>query len=423
LNENKENNNILAKMSFEIKRETGFKNSKKINIPETKELYFKITDYPEEIIIKPSDAFLEKNSIPNTFFSIVENSHEGIVIFKEDFTILYINNKFCEIFQTEPNVFLYHDFRKFLSGQMSEIISKKIETIKFSSNSLSNYRLKIEQKNGNFLFLEVNLIFLSDPEGQNLIVGQLLDYTGKKSVEDELLKAKEKAEEADKLKSEFLAQISHEIRTPINTLMSFAELIGNELDSVVSDDLRTGFEMMQRAGKRIIRTTDMILNMSEIHLGIYEPNLCQIDLFNDVIKVLCDEFKIIAKEKHLSFSINRATQISEIIGDEFTLMQIFRSLLDNAFKFTFFGKVEINIFKLNGEQLTVEVRDTGIGISNEYLPNLFNTFSQEEQGYTRKFDGTGLGLALVKQYCKINNAKIEVESKKGFGSNFRVIFN
>ncbi len=410
-------------MAFETTNKNNFQNPDKYSLKNQQELYFKISDYPKEIIKSKANELFEQECISDIFYSVVENSHEGILIFRDNYTILYVNRKFSNIFQAKSEDILNRDFRSCFPGELSNFIIKKIESVKFSSNNSLSYKLNIEQKNGKVLHLDVKLTFLKDLKNKKIIVLHLLDLTDKIHVEKELISAKEKAEKADKLKSEFLAQISHEIRTPINTLMSFAELIENELESVISNDLKTGFDIMQRSGKRIIRTTDLILNMSEMHLGIYEPNLRQIDLFKNVLKVLYEEFKIIAKEKHLSFSVNKTTSDLKVLGDEFTIMQIFRNLIDNAFKYTFFGRVEINLFRTNNEKLTVEVRDTGIGISSEFLPNLFATFSQEEQGYTRKFDGTGLGLALVKQYCKINNAEIEVESKKGIGSTFRVIFN
>jgi signal transduction histidine kinase len=108
-------------------------------------------------------------------------------------------------------------------------------------------------------------------------------------------------------------------------------------------------------------------------------------------------------------------------ADEYTITQIFDNLLGNAVKYTLEGEIEINV-KRNKRSIRIEISDTGIGISKEYLPNLFQPFTQEEQGYTRKFEGTGLGLALVKKYCDLNNAEIECESEKGKGTMFRITF-
>lgn len=98
-------------------------------------------------------------------------------------------------------------------------------------------------------------------------------------------------------------------------------------------------------------------------------------------------------------------------------------MIDNALKYTLEGHVEIQINRNTKGNLVVEIIDTGIGISEEYLDKIFEIFTQEESGYSRKFEGTGLGLSLVRQYAKLNNAEVFVESKKGEGSKFSVVFN
>ncbi|MFA3784040.1 ATP-binding protein [Melioribacteraceae bacterium 4301-Me] len=115
------------------------------------------------------------------------------------------------------------------------------------------------------------------------------------------------------------------------------------------------------------------------------------------------------------------------LADEYSVFQIFHNLIHNAIKYTNEGEIEVNAKRDENNNLIVEVRDTGIGIAcecttscKEYLPRLFQPFSQEEQGYTRKYEGNGLGLALVKRYCEINKAAIEVNSTKGKGTTFKL---
>jgi signal transduction histidine kinase len=110
-------------------------------------------------------------------------------------------------------------------------------------------------------------------------------------------------------------------------------------------------------------------------------------------------------------------------ADEYSVNQIFDNLINNAVKYTKEGEVKVKVDSFQNGQVVVDVSDTGIGISEEFLPNLFQPFIQEEQGYTRKYEGNGLGLALVKRYCDMNNAEIQVFSRKGEGTTFRVIFS
>ena len=249
------------------------------------------------------------------------------------------------------------------------------------------------------------------------------DITHLKEVEIELIRAKENAEKADKLKDEFLAQMSHEIRTPINAILSFAGLLKDELVDKIDDDLKISFAVMERAGKRIIRTIDLVLNMAEMKTGYFKPSFEKIDVNTRITEVIEYDFKQTAKDKNLYLNFTYHSISNFVVADEYTFDEIIKNLIDNALKYTFFGGVEVNVYDSANNTLAVEVKDSGIGISSEYLPQLFDPFSQEEQGYTRKFEGNGLGLALIKKYTDINGAKIQVDSKKGEGSKFVVYFN
>ena len=245
----------------------------------------------------------------------------------------------------------------------------------------------------------------------------------RKYFEEELLKAKLKAEESDKLKSQFLAQMSHEIRSPINTILSFTSLIENDIKGKITEELANSFNIIKSAGDRLIRTIDLILNMSEIQTGSYEYSPRKADIYSDILLNLINEAKASVKNKKIKFHVKKTTDDTIRIVDSYTVSQIFVNLLDNAFKYTKEGEIELKINLTKKGKLEISVSDTGIGIAPEYIPKLFNPFSQEEQGYTRSFEGNGLGLALVKNYCEMNNADIKVKSKKGVGTTFTVIFN
>lgn len=248
------------------------------------------------------------------------------------------------------------------------------------------------------------------------------DITEKILAENELVSAKNRAEHSDQLKSEFLAQMSHEIRTPINTILSYSSMIRGELEFEVPEDLKYGFESISKAGRRITRTVDLLINMSEIQVGSYQPKFEQIDLCNDVLKKVFNEFKVDADEKGLNFEIKNDCESTLIFCDSHSVEQIISNLIDNAIKYTQEGSVELILNKSLSNNLLLEVRDTGIGISEEYQANVFDIFTQEDQGYTRKYEGNGLGLALVKKYCEINEIKINLLSKKGKGSTFTLEF-
>ena len=248
------------------------------------------------------------------------------------------------------------------------------------------------------------------------------DITEQIKARDELIEAKEKAEKSEKLKGEFLAQMSHEIRSPIHTILSFTQLLESELNDKIEGELRESFTAIRNAGQRVVRTIDLILNMSQIQTNSLETHFRNINLTKEILEPLYQEYYQTAKARGLKLEFIKDTDDVNVEGDEYTLNQIIANLLNNAIKYTEKGEITLRVFRTETNLLAVEVTDTGIGISEEYLPKIFDSFTQEEQGYTRQYDGNGLGLALVKRYCQINNADIFVESEKWKGSTFRVVF-
>ncbi|MEI7813063.1 MAG: GAF domain-containing sensor histidine kinase [Ignavibacteria bacterium] len=242
------------------------------------------------------------------------------------------------------------------------------------------------------------------------------------SFEKELIIAKDEAEKSDRLKTEFLAQMSHEIRTPVNSILCFTSLLENELIDKIPEELKSCFTAIDNGSRRLIRTIDMILNMSQFQSDSYEANYRNINLTNMFFEKMIEEFHPIARTKNLKLCLLKQTTDAVIYADTYTLEQIFINLIDNAIKFTVSGEINIIVYRGVNSEICVDVKDTGLGISRDYLSGLFTPFTQEEMGYTRKFEGNGLGLALVKKYLEINRAKIFVNSEKNVGTTFSIIF-
>lgn len=237
----------------------------------------------------------------------------------------------------------------------------------------------------------------------------------------EIIEAKEEAEKANRVKTEFLAQISHEIRTPINTILGFTNLIKSKSNGSKDEEVKEFFGLISSASKRLIRTIDLILNMAEIQTESFKPAKRNFDLYYNVFQTLLNEYKLAANEKGLLLSVENKLNNNIIYADEYTVNQIFANLINNAIKYTEQGNINISLFN-ELDRVVINIEDTGIGISKSYLKNIFTPFSQEYKGYTRKYDGNGLGLALVKRYCEINNADIEIQSEKSIGTKVTVSF-
>ena len=345
------------------------------------------------IIKQPGSKILACNPVVKEIFGFTRNELIG-----ESADLLHLNDEYYEKF--------------------NGIIERGLQ-----GNNYFQFEYKMKRKNGNIIVTENTVTTLFEDKGwQEGVVSVVKDITQRKAAEVNLIKAKKLAEQSDRLKSEFLAQMSHEIRTPVNAILSFASLLREDLEDKVNEDLKTSFDIMNRAGSRIIRTVDLILNMSEIQTGTYDYIPKKFDLYNDLLESIYLTFKPKAKEKGIDLILEKETENCEITADEYTVGQIFDNLVDNAIKFTKKGSVKVRVLLNDDEELTVEVIDTGVGIRQEYLPEIFLPFTQEEQGYTRKFEGSGLGLALVKKYCDLNKATLLVESEKDKGAKFTIIF-
>ena len=162
--------------------------------------------------------------------------------------------------------------------------------------------------------------------------------------------------------------------------------------------------------------------MSQIHTGGYEARFEKINIVS-ILQIILSEYESMAEEKGLKlFLTNQLEEIVIVQCDHYSISQVFINLIDNSIKYTKEGSVEIKIYKNENDDICVDIKDTGKGMSNDYINNLFVPFTQEDVGYSRRFDGTGLGLAIVKNFADLNNAKIRLSSQQNVGTTFTIVF-
>lgn len=248
------------------------------------------------------------------------------------------------------------------------------------------------------------------------------DITELKLTEQDLKEALVKAEESKKMKEFFLAQISHEIRSPLNVIVGYSDLLSEELKDSERADLVSILKSVKNNSKRLYRTFDLLLNMSQIHTGRYDARFEKVNI-HALLNTIYAEYNSLAEEKGLSLVLTNSSKEDVVVYcDHYSIAQVFVNLIDNAIKYTKKGSVEVKIYK-EGNDVYVDIADTGKGMSKEFIDRLFIPFTQEEMGYTRRFDGTGLGLAIANSFAALNNAKIRVSSEQEVGSTFTVILN
>jgi PAS domain S-box-containing protein len=369
---------------------------------------------------KKAEISLQKSE--EQFRTVFQNAPIGIVIISTDGKILSVNKSFCETIGFDKDEVMGVPIKYLFDKNDLEGFSDTTTNLYDNPIADINSEKQLLRKEGKEINVIVKSVSVLGENGKvKHYVMQVLDISEIKRVQLELVEALNKAEESDRLKTAFLAQMSHEIRTPLNVILTSIPLLADEI-SEKDEELKIILDSVKSAGKRLQRTIDMILNMSSVQSGNYKPTFEKFDLLIDLNKMI-NELKSLSDDKGLTLKFTHQNSNAFIHADRYTVNQVFQNLINNAIKYTLKGYVEVYVKNTDDEKIKVEIRDSGIGMSEDYLHKLFMPFSQEDVGYKREFEGNGLGLALVKKYIELNHADVKVESEKNIGSVFTVTFN
>jgi CheY-like chemotaxis protein/anti-sigma regulatory factor (Ser/Thr protein kinase) len=222
--------------------------------------------------------------------------------------------------------------------------------------------------------------------------------------------------EAVRLKTQFLGNMSHELRTPLNSIIGFSELLMDGLVGELSKKQGHYMKIIHSSGVHLLRLINDVLDFSKLEAGMLEVFNEPADL-GEVVEDVLRAYNVVAERKGLDIHVEIPADMPPILTDRRKLTQIIDNLLSNSVKFTDQGRVELAA-KRKGGMLEVTVTDTGIGIEPQELPYIFDPFHQVDASTTRRYEGTGLGLALVKKLLQIQKGTIEVQSSPAQGSSF-----
>lgn len=351
----------------------------------------------------------------------VIQSPTSIIITDLKGNIEYVNPKVCETTGYSKEELIGKNPRIFSSQELSKDSYRILwETINSGKEWRGEFHNK--KKNGE-LFWEYASIspIINKSELITHFLAVKENITERKNLELGLIEAKEKAEAASELKDAFIANISHEIRTPLNGVLGMTSIIKDVFSQYITPKEEQYFVAINRSSRRIIRTIDMILNFSRLQVGDLksDPRIVNLD---ELLNELYMEFNIPAQQKGLVLTFENKIGEVQIQSDTYCLNQVIANLVDNAIKYTITGSIKIILYRDHENKIKIDVEDTGIGISEDYMDQLFQPYTQEEIGYTRAYDGVGLGLSLVKKFLNLIEAEISVKSKKEVGSIFTIIF-
>jgi PAS domain S-box-containing protein len=289
----------------------------------------------------------------------------------------------------------------------------------------SRVTYRVRHRDGSIRWLQEHATPRTDATGLVAVNGMLSDVSEQKAAEIVLMQAKKEAEQSDRSKTAFIATMSHEIRTPLGAVNGFAQLLERELDEFeeeLSRDLpapvREFVTAISERSQKLLALVHDLFELSNIEMGKASLQLAEHDAAT-LVATSVERFRTEAEEKGLVLRNHEAAVASKVKVDSKRFAQVLDNLLSNAVKFTDRGTVDVACHH-EDHHLVIEVRDTGIGIAEENLERMFEPFSQEEDWRNRRFEGTGLGLALAGRLTGIMGGRIEADSEKGIGSVFRV---
>ncbi len=256
-----------------------------------------------------------------------------------------------------------------------------------------------------------------------LLVLAMEDVTARRRAEEEVAKAKEAAETANKTKSLFLANMSHELRTPLNAILGYSEMLQEEaLEQNLAEEFNADLQKINGAGKHLLTLINDILDLSKIEAGKMQLFLESFDLANLIEEVSAIIRPAVQKNSN-QLMVECAADLGMMHADQVKVRQVLFNLLSNAVKFTQAGEIRLEVDRRlmdGGEWIVFRVNDTGIGLSADQILKLFQDFSQADTSTTRKFGGTGLGLALSRRFCQMMGGDVTVRSAPGQGSVFTI---
>ncbi|RZT00378.1 PAS domain-containing hybrid sensor histidine kinase/response regulator [Aquimarina brevivitae] len=355
--------------------------------------------------------------------TVLETAMDGTILAKSDGTVLNWNNQAENILKVKRSETIGESIYSFVPRKLREELRTSFEDyIAYGEGQLINRRVEtaVNLRDGSIVYVELTIVPIKVKD-DFLFNAFFRDITNKKLIDNEIREAKVMAEKSAKAKSIFLSNMSHEIRTPLNVILGLTGILQKSGFNNPEVD-RKNLDGIQFSAENLLVLINDILDFSKIEAG--KITLHQADFnIHELLKNVSRGFRIKAEEKGLSYELSISDNIPKfIVGDQLRLNQILTNLLGNAIKFTQKGSVAINasVALDDKEELKLRftVKDTGIGIPEDKLTQIFKSFYQVHKPGKTKIEGTGLGLSISKKLIELQGGTLEVSSTLGGGSQF-----
>ena len=390
-------------------------------------LEYRITKLSDNTILVVANDISQKKDAENNlsqyrdFLETVLSSIDvGVIVtIPESRIIVEVNKTAEELFGYSKQEFIGKTTEFLYPGKIANRNSYDIGLLQLEKKGYLKFENIYRKKDGTEFISEIFSKPIYKDGKIKYFVTVIRDISKQKESESELITAKEKAEEMSKLKSNFLANMSHELRTPMNGILGFSYLISQEVEN---KEIKEMADLINQNGKRLMETLNLILDLSRIEADKLDLNLSNTDLVR-VIRDIVKFFELAAKNKNISIDFAYSKKNLEIRTDERVFTEIINNLVNNAVKYTNKGGISVKLYDdvIDGRKyIFIKVIDTGIGIPPEAQSFIFDEFRQVSEGYSRSFEGSGLGLTITKNFIKKLGGEISVKSEPGKGSEFTV---
>lgn len=350
------------------------------------------------------------------FRSLIENALDLITVLDEAMTIRYESPSIERILGYESDELIGLKVLDFMHPDDVPVVLETMAEVLAKQGVPQTLTCRFRHRDGSWRILgAIGQVVVDDEENLRIIVNSR-DITEQEQARIALIEAKEKAEEMNRLKNAFLTNISHEIRTPLAAILGFSDLVATE----VPQSQRQSIQQIRISGERLLNTLNSVLDLSMLEAGTLALDREVLDVPAEVRQTV-QLLQPLARKKGLDLHVQLPASKVEALLDRACLDRILNNLIGNAIKFTEQGRVTVTVRTVE-ERLDIEVSDTGIGISEAFMPRLFEAFKQESTGLARSHEGTGLGLTITKKLVSLMEGEITVESQKDAGSRFTVAF-
>lgn len=340
------------------------------------------------------------------FRRLAEATLEGIALHEADGEIVDANASLAQMLERDREALIGEDITEVLAPASS------VEPAQLNGEGEAPIEAELVQADGTTIPVEIEKRDVTTAD-ETVHVCAVRDVSKRKEWEDEVLRAKQEAEQVARLKSNLINNMSHELRTPITTITGYAEVIMEE-----GEEPHQSFAaQIQESGRRLSDTLQSVLDMAQIESGTLDVEVQPVSVPSLVHDVL-DRHRQAIDDKGLAVEVD-VPEDCVVATDRTLLYRVLNNLVQNAVKFTDEGTLQVQVEPAEFG-VRVRVRDTGVGIGDAFRPHLFEPFKQESEGVAREYEGTGLGLALSKRLVDLLGGAIEVDSIKGEGSVFTV---